>query len=240
MLYVVAALIVALVAAQVFLRRVWFYRDPVREPERSEPGVVVAPASGRVVYIRRFEDDGFYCEKLGEPIPLPEITGCESPGRSGWGIGIYMSPLDVHFNYCPYPGTVKQICRKDASVNLPMLDLWEYVRVVWLRRMVDMFARKYHLKNERNTILLDCGGVEMAVVLIADKFVSKIKCFVGEDQKLHYSDKLGFIERGSQVDLIVFADQIEWEVRVNQQVHGGKTVLGRLPSSAVVAAVKEG
>ncbi len=234
--YILAGLVVLFVAGNLFLRRIWFYRDPVRVPERDEPGVIVAPASGRVVYLRRFEDDAFYSEKLGERIPLPEVTGCENPKASGWGIGIYMSPLDVHFNYCPYPGTVERIHRKDACANLPMLDLWEYIRVVWLRKMVDMFARKYHLENERNTIFLACSGVKMAVVLIADKFVSKIRCFVGEDQKLAYSQKLGFIERGSQVDLIVFADVVEWEVVVNQQVHGGKTVIGRLPADAGVGA----
>lgn len=227
MFWVLAAIVALFVLGSQFLHRVWFYRDPVRTPDSSAPGTIVAPASGRVVYIRRFEEGMFFAEKLGEHIPLPEITGCESPNGRGWAAGIYMSPLDVHYNYCPYPATVERIHRKRAAVNLPMLDLWEYVRVVWLRRMVDMFARRYHLENERNTIILD-GGVKMAVVLIADKFVSKIRCFVTEGQKLDYSDKLGFIERGSQVDLIVFADDVDWDVRVNQQVHGGKTVLGRV------------
>ena len=238
-LYVLLALVALWLGALAFLRKVWFYRDPPRSPER-QGNVIVAPADGRVVYVKKVENGELAAKKLGEVIPLPEITGCDAPGKSGWAIGIYMSPLDVHFNYCPYPGTVQRIHRTKPRVNLPMLDLWEYIRVVWLRKMVDMFARRYHLENERNTIVMDCGGVPVAIVLIADKFVSKIRCFVGEGQKLRYSDKLGFIERGSQVDLIVFTDQVDWEVHVNQQVHGGQTVLGRLPSSAVVVAVIEG
>lgn len=237
MLWAFIILVAVAVGGSQFLHRVWFYRDPVRTPDSSEPGTIIAPASGRVVYVRRFEEGMFFAEKLGEHIPLPEITGCDSPEWRGWAVGIYMSPLDVHFNYCPYPAVVESIHRKPAAANLPMLDLWEYVRVVWLRRMVDMFARRYHLENERNTILLD-GGVRMAVVLIADKFVSKIRCFVEEGQRLDYSEKLGFIERGSQVDLIVFAGEVDWSVQVNQQVHGGKTVLGRLRSS-VQADAKE-
>lgn len=218
-------------AAVVFLRRVWFYRDPVRRPERGGD-VIVAPADGRVVYIKPIEDGAVCSEKLGEKIPLPEIAGCQTNGADGWAIGIYMSPLDVHFNYCPYPGVVESVFRKAASVNLPMLDLWEYVRVVWLRRMVDMFARKYHLANERNTIFLDCGALRMAVVLIADKFVSKIKCFVHEGQQLGYSDKLGFIERGSQVDLLIFRTDVQFETDVNDQVYGGKTVIAALTNTA--------
>lgn len=248
MLYAVIAALIVLIwlAALVFLRRVWFFRDPLRCPEQTEDGIIIAPADGRVVYIRKIEDGGLYAEKLGEKIPLPEITGCEAgmPSRDadatltgererstfsqGWAIGIYMSPLDVHFNYCPYPGTVEGIYRKNAKVNYPMLDVWEYIRVVWLRKMVDMFARKYHLENERNTIFLNANGLRMAVVLIADKFVAKINCFVEENQALGYSQKLGFICRGSQVDLIIFSNNVEFEVDVNQQVYGGKTVIGRV------------
>lgn len=216
-----------------FLRRVWFYRDPQRAPESLKDGMILAPADGRVVYIRRIEDGGIYADKLGERIPLPEIAGCDLAGNNnrGWAIGIYMSPLDVHFNYCPYPGKVLSINRTHARINLPMLDLWEYVRVVWLRRMVDMFARKYHLENERNTILLDCNGIKMAIILIADKFVSKIKCFVSEGQSLGYSEKIGFIERGSQVDLMVFTENVEFKVGINDQVYGGKTVIAGIISS---------
>lgn len=244
-LYILIGVAVVWLGALAFLRLVWFFRDPAREPERREDGMILAPADGRVVYIRRIEDGGIYAEKLGEKIPLPEITGCEvgdnmspttmkvednmsSTTPTGWAVGIYMSPLDVHFNYCPYPAAVESVFRKTAKVNYPMLDLWEYIRVVWLRKMVDMFARKYHLENERNTIFLDAGGLKMAVVLIADKFVAKIQCFVEEGQTLGYSQKLGFISRGSQVDLIIFSDDVEFDVQVNQQTYGGKTVIGRL------------
>lgn len=237
MIYAIILAVIAAVwlGALAFLRLVWFFRDPPRRPERNEDGMIVAPADGRVVYIRRIEDGGIYAEKLGEKIPLPEITGCSEGGVEGWAIGIYMSPLDVHFNYCPYPCTVESIYRKTAKVNFPMLDVWEYIRVVWLRRMVDMFARKYHLENERNTIFLD-GGVKMAVVLIADKFVAKIDCYVEEGQPLSYSQKLGFISRGSQVDLLIFSNDVEFEVEVNQQTYGGKTIIGRLGSGSPVAA----
>ncbi|MHB9037947.1 MAG: phosphatidylserine decarboxylase [Armatimonadota bacterium] len=229
--YILIGVAVVWLGALAFLRRVWFYRDPVREPE-SRDGVIVAPADGRVVYIKRVDENSIYAEKLGEKIPLPEITGCDYEEKNGWAIGIYMSPLDVHFNYTPLPGVVERIHRVSAKLNLPMLDVWEYVRVVWLRKMVDMFARRYHLENERNTIFLDCNGIKMAVVLIADKFVAKIRCFVEPGQSLEYSQKLGFIERGSQVDLVIFSDDVEFVVGINEQVYGGKTVIARLVGSS--------
>lgn len=236
MIYAIVLACIALIwlVGLTFLRRVWFFRDPQREPERNEPNMIVAPADGRVVYIRKLDKDGIYAEKLGERIPLPEIAGCDvwnnlsQTDINGWAIGIYMSPLDVHFNYCPLPARVEQIFRKTAKVNYPMLDLWEYIRVVWLRRMVDMFARKYHLENERNTIFLDGGETKIAAVLIADKFVAKIQCFVEEGQQLAYSQKLGFISRGSQVDLLILSNNIEFDVDINQQVYGGKTVIAHI------------
>jgi len=227
-IYILLGVAALWLGALTFLRRVWFYRDPDRKPERDGDGLILAPADGRVVYIKKVESGELYAEKLGEKIALPEITGCDYDQEDGWAIGIYMSPLDVHFNYCPLPGVVERIHRVSARVNLPMLDLWEYIRVVWLRKMVDMFARKYHLENERNTIFMDCGGIKLAIVLIADKFVAKIKCFVEPGQQLDYSQKVGFIERGSQVDLVIFAEDVEFEVGVNQQVYGGKTVIGRI------------
>ena len=220
-----------------FCGRVWFYRDPVREAECSENSIL-APADGRVVYVKKVEGGSIYAEKLGEKIPLPEITGCELAEQEGWAIGIYMSPLDVHFNYCPHPGKVDADRRFSAKLNWPMLDLWEYIRVVWLRKMVDMFARKYHLENERNTIFLENGGLKMAVVLIADKFVAKIKCFVEEGQSLAYSQKLGFIERGSQVDLVIFTNDVEFKVEVNQQVYGGKTVIAEIKQNLELSRLK--
>ena len=234
-LYLLAAAAAVWLAGLAFLRRVWFYRDPARGPQRKG-NAIVAPADGRVVYIKPIEQGGIHAEKLGETIPLPEIAGCDLGEQEGWAIGIYMSPLDVHYNYCPFPGTVKGIHRTSARLNLPMLDLWEYVKVVWFRKMVDMFARKYHLENERNTIVLNGAGVTMAVVLIADKFVNKIKCFVDEGTQLDYSDKIGFIERGSQVDLLIFADDVDFKVGVNDQVYGGHTVIAELPATAQVTS----
>ena len=55
MIYVIilAAIIALWLGALAFLRLVWFFRDPPRKPERREDGMIIAPADGRVVYIRR-------------------------------------------------------------------------------------------------------------------------------------------------------------------------------------------
>ena len=247
--WVAVALVVALTALYLLNRFVWFYRDPVRTPEASGR-VIISPADGQIVYIKRFEDGAVASEKLGRRIELTEIAELEqTKGRSGWIVGIYMSPFDVHFNYAPVAGRVTAQRYRKADANLPMVDLSEYIRIAFLRRPFDNFAAAFHLENERNTVLIEplpsplgadsatpAAGVgtmqgppqpDIAVVEIADKFVNKIDILAREGDELNVGDKLGFIKRGSQVDVIVFSDDVEWTAEFGQQVYGGRTVLGR-------------
>jgi phosphatidylserine decarboxylase len=234
---IIASVALALVAFTTVLyllnRFVWFYRDPKRTPAAAGR-VIISPADGQVVYIKRFEDGAVYSEKLGRRIDLSEIAELpQTKGRSGWIIGIYMSPFDVHFNYAPVAGTVTAVRYTKADANLPMVDLSEYIRIAFLRRPFDNFAAKFHLINERNTVLIQPGPgsaqgqPDVAAVEIADKFVNKIDVMVDEGQPIAVGDKLGFIRRGSQVDVIVFSDHVQWAAEFGQQVYGGHTVLAR-------------
>ncbi len=231
-LYALAMAAAVLAAVQIYLRKVWFYRDPVRVTPEA-PDLVFSPADGKVVYIRPFRNGRVHAEKLGEAIPIEEIHKARVDwGDEGWIMGIYMSPLDVHFNYAPVAGRVEGVVHTPAQANLPMVDLWEYVRLTYLRRAVDLFARKYHLNNERNTIFIRDGDLKLAVVEIADKFVNKISCYVRPGDALRAGQKLSFIARGSQVDLIFFAPDVEFLVRVGDQVYGALTPVARLPRNA--------
>ncbi len=224
---VLGGLAALLAGVQLYLRRVWFFRDPVRVPP-DEPGIIVAPADGKVIYIRPVEKGLIFAEKLGEAIPLEEITKAQSDwGGEGWIVGIYMSPLDVHFNYAPVAGRVERIAYTGARANLPMVDLWEYVRLTYLRRAVDLFGHRYHLVNERNTVFIDGGDIRLAAVEIADKFVNKIDCYIRPGDTLRRGQKISFIKRGSQVDLVIFRRDVEFLVKVGQQVYGARTAIAR-------------
>lgn len=212
-------------AAVWFLRKVWFYRDPLRvPPARSD--AILAPADGIVVYTKEFHEGHVESSKNGQRIPLPEITKSSwSYGSEGWLIGIYMSPLDVHFNYAPIAGRVERIVHFPAKVNLPMVDLWEYVKLTYLRKAVDLFSHRYRLQNERNTLFLSNDLISVAVVEIADKFVNKIRCFVREGDVLRAGQKISFIERGSQVDLVIPTTRVQIMVKPGDRVVGGETVV---------------
>lgn len=225
------AVVFVLVLTTLYLlnRFVWFYRDPVRVPESTEANAIISPADGQVVYIKKFEDGAVYSEKLGRRIDLTEIAELpQTQGRSGWIIGMYMSPFDVHFNYAPVAGTVTAQRYTKADANLPMVDLSEYIQIAFLRRPFDNFAAAFHLENERNTVVIQGGGApDIAVVEIADKFVNKIDIMATEGGTLKVGDKLGFIKRGSQVDVIIFSEDVEWVAEFGQQVYGGQTLLAR-------------
>jgi phosphatidylserine decarboxylase len=191
-LKVAAGVGAAVAGANWFLRKVWFYRDPLRVPP-PDPNLILAPCDGKVVYIRPVSADGtVFAEKLGRAIPITEITRADWDGVSpeGWLIGVYMSPLDVHYNYAPIAGTVRRIVYTPARANLPMVDLWEYVSMAWLRRAV----------------------------------------YVQEGQCVKPAQKLSFIERGSQVDLVIFSRAVEILTHTGAQVYGGQTPLARVLS----------
>ncbi len=112
------------------------------------------------------------------------------------------------------------------------LSALEYIRITYLRRMVDLFARKYELVNERNTIFLNTDYGQVAMVEIADKFINKITCYVRPNDRVAAGQKVSFIARGSQVDLILFRKDVEFLVETGQQVYGALTPIARFPGGS--------
>ena len=223
--FITLAIIIAIwLALWAYLRYVYFFRDPQRIPPQSN-GVIVSPCDGRVIYIRKVEAGNVVSRKKEEAIPITEITRDAIGVDRGWLIGIYMSPLDVHFNYAPVSGTVESVVHHGARVNLPMVDIWEYVNLVWLGRAVNLFSKAFHFQNERNTIIMSDGTRRYAIVEIADKFVNKIDCFVRPGDTVAAGQKIGFIRRGSQVDLFVGDETARPVVSEGEHVRGAETVL---------------
>jgi phosphatidylserine decarboxylase len=208
-------------------RNIWFFRDPPRRAP-ADPDVIVAPCDGRVIYVQHIENGQVVSQKLGTQIPIEEITKSPDAPRSGVLIGIYMSPYDVHFNYAPMTGRVRTIVHTQAKLNLPMVDLWEYIQFVWLRRAVNLLGHAFHLQNERNTIVME-GSCKLAMVEIADKVVNKIDCYVQEGEELRQGQKISFIKRGSQVDLILWGTDYQILTEVGRHVIGAITPLVRIP-----------
>ncbi len=75
---------------------VYFFRNPRREIEVNDDGIVYAPADGKVVVIEKVIDYEYFNE--------PRIQ-----------ISIFMSPLNVHVNRVPVSGEVKYFKYHDGD-----------------------------------------------------------------------------------------------------------------------------
>ena len=202
----------------------YFFRDPQRRPPSGR--VVVAPADGVVLYVRDVTDGRAPSPlKQGTPVELSEWVGAVDLPRDGALIGIYMTPLSVHYNRAPVAGKVKCVVARSARhENLSMTRT--FMRLLWNMRPYEEDSR-YVVENARNTIVFD-GEAPMAIVQIADRYVSCVDCFVREGQSVAAGEKVGMIRMGSQCDLFVpRASGVAITCAPGQRVRAGESVLGR-------------
>jgi len=83
----------------------YFFRDPERVPP-PRPGVVIAPADGRVVMV-------------GPAVPPAELGLGDVPR---WRVCIFLSVLDVHVNRVPVDGVVTRIAYRSGAFLNASLD----------------------------------------------------------------------------------------------------------------------
>ena len=83
----------------------YFFRNPDRVPP-SRPGLVLAPADGRVVSV----------ERAAPPAELGLGPGLR------WRVAIFLSVLDVHVNRMPVHGTVTRIAYRHGKFVNASLD----------------------------------------------------------------------------------------------------------------------
>jgi phosphatidylserine decarboxylase len=240
--------VVALVAIVALLRLAsvtdYVYHALVKDPERRPPEgrVVVAPADGTVLYVRRIAD-GVVPEvvKRGVPVPIVEHAKSTSPGAfgDGWLVGIYMNTQGVHVNRMPDHGTIV----RRIVWNGPHMDMTRAETRIILREMVPglVTLRKllglaphglgdeadFVTKSARETLVIeDARGLPMYVVRIGDYWVGKILTWVAEGQKVPRGERIGMISWGSQTDLFVSdSPGLEIAVGVGDYLYGGETVV---------------
>lgn len=214
-------------------------KDPPRRPPEGK--VLVAPADGTVLYVRRVLEGQFEgVVKQGVSVPvLAHLKLEQAPLENGYLIGIYMPTNGVHINRAPDDSQVKA----RHIFNGPHLDMTGMEREVILRQLVpgvitlrklaglhpfEIEKKGDHIsKSARETLVLDHPSLkEMYVVRIADYYVGKILTWVEPEQRLERGQKLGMITWGSQTDLL-FADQpgLRVKVKAGDRVLAGETVL---------------
>jgi phosphatidylserine decarboxylase len=200
-----------LLAAGVVAHR--FYRDPDRTPPAGDGGVVVSPADGTVIYVRRSIGGRLpRSTKLGRDYTLDELTRTPLHRGDAVVIGIALSFLDVHVNRAPVAGRILEQCHHPG-------------RFASLRRPEAV------LENERATIVLESDSREVAVVLIASRLVRRIVTFLEQGAHVDLGQRIGVIRFGSQVDLVLPDDgELAIAVAAGDRVVAGQSIVARAPA----------
>ena len=122
-------------------------------------------------------------------------------------LSIFMSPLNVHVTRNPVSG-----------------------EVLYSKYHPGKFLVAWHPKsstdNERHSVVYKADGKEVLVKQIAGALAKRIVNYLKPGDQVVQGAEMGFIKFGSRVDLLLpVGTQID--VKINQKVKGGVTVLGR-------------
>ena len=179
-----------------------FRRDPVRNIPKNG---IVSPANGKVIQIVKTSNLDDIEIKKGLIGKIKTI--CKEVAKECTIISIMMTPLNVHFQRAPIDGKILSIKYSPGkfmnAVTTQTLDT---------------------LENEKNEILIKKGNLKLKVIQIAGFACRRINCFVEKGQKITKGQKIGFIDLGSQVVLIL-PKSFKVKVKKGQKVIEGETII---------------
>ena len=222
----------------------YLYHGLVKDPERVPPQgpLVVTPADGQVLYVRRVEQGEIpEVVKRGVAVPLARHLRLEREAdfAPGWLVGIYMNTDGVHVNRSPVAGTLEE----RTVWNGPHLEMSEVERTVILTQLLPGWVSlkkllgmppydieddaDFVLQSARETLRIrDERDSDVYLVRIADYTVGKILTWAAPGDPLALGQRIGMITWGSQTD-VFFADRgaTRVEVAVGDYVYGGETIL---------------
>lgn len=156
------------------------------------------------------DDDKIICPADGKVVVVEEVYEPEYFEDKRLQVSVFMSPSNVHVNRAPVAGSVKYSKYHDGKY----LVAWH---------------PKSSTENERTSLVIDNGSVDVLVRQIAGKVARRIVYYLEEGDTIQQGADFGFIKFGSRVDLFLPLDT-KVNVRIGQKVKGGITVIGELPN----------
>jgi phosphatidylserine decarboxylase len=148
------------------------------------------------------------CPADGKVVVIEEAYDDEYFKDKRLQISIFMSPANVHQNRNPVSG----------EVIYNQYHKGKYL-VAW--------HPKSSTENERHTIVIKNNKGEVLVKQIAGAVARRIVNYLKIGQQVEQGTEMGFIKFGSRVDVLLPVDS-KVEVKLNQAVVGGITVLARI------------
>lgn len=143
----------------------------------------------------------------GTVVVIEEVQADEYFTDKRLQLSIFMSPLNVHVNRNPVSG----------EVVYSQYHKGKYL-VAW--------HPKSSTDNERHSVVYQQHGKQMLVKQIAGALAKRIVNYLKPGDVVKQGAEMGFIKFGSRVDLLLPLDA-QIDVKINQKVRGGVTVLGR-------------
>ncbi|HEY0057601.1 MAG TPA: phosphatidylserine decarboxylase family protein [Flavisolibacter sp.] len=143
----------------------------------------------------------------GTVVVIEEVQADEYFNDKRLQLSIFMSPLNVHVNRNPVTG----------EVAYSQYHKGKYL-VAW--------HPKSSTDNERHSVVYRQHGKEMLVKQIAGALAKRIVNYLKPGDQVVQGAEMGFIKFGSRVDLLLPLDA-QVDVKINQKVKGGVTVLGK-------------
>jgi phosphatidylserine decarboxylase len=148
------------------------------------------------------------CPADGKVVVIEEVIDEEYFHSKRLQISIFMSPANVHQNRNPIGG----------EVVYSQYHKGKYL-VAW--------HPKSSTENERHSVVIRNGNGDVLVKQIAGALARRIVNYLSVGQKVQQSAEMGFIKFGSRVDVLLPAGT-PVQVRLNEAVQGGVTILAKL------------
>jgi phosphatidylserine decarboxylase len=144
----------------------------------------------------------------GKVVVIEEAVDDEYFKTKRLQVSIFMSPANVHVNRCPLSG----------QVVYNQYHKGKYL-VAW--------HPKSSTENERHSVVIKKGSVEVLVKQIAGALAKRIVNYLEVGEEVEQNEEMGFIKFGSRVDLLLPVGT-KVNVQLNQAVQGGVTVIATL------------
>jgi phosphatidylserine decarboxylase len=148
------------------------------------------------------------CPADGKVVVIEETIEPEYFKDKRLQISIFMSPANVHINRIPMSG----------KVEYSQYHKGKYL-VAW--------SPKSSTENERHSVVIKSDSAIILVKQIAGAMAKRIVNYLQVGQDVLQGNEMGFIKFGSRVDVLLPVGT-ELNVKLNQQVKGGVTVLATI------------
>jgi len=202
----ILGIIAALVLLFLAFWRLWFLRDPEREIPKGD--VIVSPADGVVIKIMDIGNVDSVEIKKGMVGKIQAY--CADIKKECCIISIFMNPFDVHRQRVPYPGKVVSIKHEKGKFGSAMSFI-------------------HGLENEKTETTIESDKLGRYKVLqIAGVLVRRIDNWLREGQEVKKGDRMGLINFGSQVTIILPKEKLNIVVKEGQKIKAGSSVIAEV------------